>query len=99
MLCRRLQAHVVRCETDRTEADRGLREGERMNACAVRMIHAIRATDRLRGFDLPHEPKSEHRFAVARVPSNPSHPVNGFVGNYAECKHCNAIYSAHEEQK
>lgn len=46
-------------------------------------------------FMLPHEPKSEHCFALRLVRADGLQP--GYVGNYAECKHCGCIYATEKE--
>jgi hypothetical protein len=51
----------------------------------------------LRTFPLPHEPKSAYRYAFNLIGLGSSH-LAGSVGNFAECKHCGAIYAKSEGQ-
>ena len=44
------------------------------------------------GPKLTHEPKSDHRYALNLISAD-ARQLIGSVGNYAECKHCGAIYS------
>lgn len=61
-------------------------EGE-MNICAVRMVR-----ESLFGIyePLPHQPKSEQRFALKEISQPDRQPL---IGDYAECKHCNCIFA------
>lgn len=75
-----------------------------MNVCAVRSILEGYAADSARRMlkerPLPHEPKSEHLYAIRQVHqlhTPPGRELGNFIGDYAECKHCNCIYAVTED--
>lgn len=45
--------------------------------------------------DLPHEPKSEHRFVMKPVKQNKIDSLE-WTGDYAVCKHCGSIFATVE---
>ena len=76
-----------------------------MNSCAVRTIqdyvnqmyftdvtlNSVISLPRMPRA-LSHEPKSERRFALNLISLDEKH-LTASVGTYAECRHCNCIYS------
>lgn len=72
-----------------------------MTICAVRGLVAVAEEMKSGSYresrpraPLPHEPKSNARFAVklVRFDSGGAPRRDGFIGNYAECRHCGALY-------
>lgn len=68
-----------------------------MTVCAVRTLEVSLAKHHnnlwANAEKLPHEPKSEHRFALKPVTDgNKIASLHWSDGNYAECKHCGCIY-------
>lgn len=69
-----------------------------MSICAVRILMEradMNVTMREKGRNLPHEPKSEHRYALNLISKDERH-LSGSVGNYAVCKHCGNVYEVEE---
>lgn len=77
-----------------------------MNVCAVRTIAAgigsARSGQGVSGIwwthFKPHEPKSEHRFVLKPVSENRIDSLQ-WLGDYAECKHCNSIFAVEEAER
>jgi hypothetical protein len=73
-----------------------------MNVCAVRALKSFIeiVVSRSAGIPphepLPHEPKNGARFGIKLVRQFDGRPAylvdHGFVGEYAECKHCGVLY-------
>ena len=67
-----------------------------MNVCAVRTLTDSHGNDEywyvLQNYPLPHEPKSEYRYAIRAI-DQVNQKIGQYVGDYAECKHCGCIYS------
>lgn len=75
------------------------------NVCAVRslwqhfnalpdrtIVTAVDIAHALTDGATTHEAKSAHRFVLGDAPINGGYGITNFIGNYAECKHCGAIY-------
>lgn len=72
-----------------------------MNICAVRTYAEYNLRTSGWGwmdYPKPHEPKSEHRYAMPIISTEGAEAFGyqvgkRFIGDYAECKHCNSIFA------